>query len=203
MSKDIPIQQLRRKAYLAYHRDGIIDILIGISILGFGLWLHLNIPLFAFASLFAFGLYVPMKNSITVPRFGFVRFSEDKRESTLVLGIVIGVCLLGLAFTILILLGPDRIGLTPAGFIRKNHPFVMSSIGAIVMVMFGSWSGIHRLVGYGFFLLVAIWLSFWLGFSGSLPLLVAGSVVLILGLVQLGMFISKQTDGLSEGDHAA
>lgn len=203
MSTDASIRKLRRKAYLAYHCDGIIDILIGLTMLGFGLWLYLNIPIFAFAILLAFGLYVPLKNAITVPRFGFVRFSEAKRESTLLLGIALGVCLLGLAFAILTLLGPDRIGLAPLGFVRKHHPFVMSSIGAVVMAIIGLWSGIRRLVGYALFLLLAVWISFWLGFAGSLPLLLSGSVVLIIGLVQLGFFMTKQPDGLGQGDHGA
>lgn len=202
MSTDASIHQLRRKAYLAYHRDGIIDILIGVTILGFGLWLSLNMPIFAFACLLAFSSYVPLKNAITVPRFGFVRFSEEKPESIIVLGIGIGICLLGLAFTILVLLGPDQIGLSPVGFIRKHHPFVMSSIGAVVVTIIGLWRGIHRLVGYGLFLLVTVWLSFWLGLAGSLPLLVVGSAVLIIGVVQLGLFIGKQPNGVSEGNHA-
>jgi hypothetical protein len=203
MSMETSIQQLRRKAYLAYHRDGIIDILIGVSILGFGLWQELNIPLFAFACLFAFGMYVPLKNAITVPRFGYVRFSEGKRESSLIVGIALGVCLLGLAFAVLTIIGPDRTGLGAEGFIRKHHPFVMSSIGGVLMAFFGLWGGIHRLVGYALFLLVAVWVSFGLGFAGSLPLLLSGMVMMVTGLVQLVAFLRRYSEGSGEGNHGA
>ena len=39
MSQDKELKDLARKAYISYHQDGIIDILLGIGILGFGLML--------------------------------------------------------------------------------------------------------------------------------------------------------------------
>ena len=76
MNPDMSKNPLRRKAYLAYHQDGIIDILIGATMIGFALWILLGYVLFTFISWLSFGFYVQLKNTITVPRFGYVRFQQ-------------------------------------------------------------------------------------------------------------------------------
>ena len=75
-----PIKQLSRQSYQEFHQDGIIDILVGASLLGFALWLQLDVPLFAFICWLSVSFYKSLKNKLTVPRFGFVRFEEDRKQ---------------------------------------------------------------------------------------------------------------------------
>jgi hypothetical protein len=183
--------QLRRKAYLAYHQDGIIDILIGSTILGFGLWILSDIVIFTFISWLSFSFYISLKNSITIPRFGYVRFHESKRQTALAIGLGIGLLLLLLIVGILFIIGPDRILLTPITFLRKFHVYVMSGIGAVVMAIFGLWSGIRRLTSYALVMIAALVLSIQLEIIGGITLSVMGGLILLIGLALLVRFIRR------------
>jgi len=195
VAEDTSLKQLKHRAYMAYHQDGIIDVLIGVAILGFGLWINLDQPIFAFLYLFSFGVYIRLKNAITVPRFGYVRFQEGKRETRLAVGIGIGLTLLALVVGILFLLGPDRVGLAPYTFLRKFHVYVMSSIGAIIMVIFGLWSGIRRLIAYALFLTVALVITYIQELDRSVPLLLTGSFLMLIGLLLMTRFIRGNPSG--------
>jgi len=72
MSQEKQFKDLGRKAYLSYHQDGLIDILIGLGILGFGLMMLTDSVVFNMLAWMPIIFYVPLKNRITVPRFGYV-----------------------------------------------------------------------------------------------------------------------------------
>jgi hypothetical protein len=202
MAEESSLRQLKRRAYLDYHQDGIIDVLIGVAILGFGLWNWLDQPIFAFLCLFCFGSYIQLKNAITVPRFGYVRFQEGKRETGLLIGIGIGLALLALVVGILFLLGPDRVGLAPFTFLRKFHVYVMSSIGAVLMAIFGLWSGIRRLLAYALFLIAALVVTYVLDLDNSVPLLLTGSILMLVGLILMIRFIQGNPIEPEQVNHA-
>ena len=181
MADGSSLKQLKRRAYLAYHQDGIIDVLIGVAILGFGLWNWFDQPIFAFLCLFSFGSYIQLKNAITVPRFGYVRFQEGKRETGLLVGLGIGLVLLMIVVSVLFILGPERVGLAPFTFLRKFHVYVMSSIGAVVMAIFGLWSGIRRLIAYALVLIASLMMTYFLDLDGSIALLFTGCSLMLIG----------------------
>jgi hypothetical protein len=202
MAEESSLRQLKRRAYLDYHQDGIIDVLIGVAILGFGLWIWLDQPIFAFLCLFCFGSYIQLKNAITVPRFGYVRFQEGKRETGLLVWLGIGLVLLALVVGILFLLGPDRVGLAPFTFLRKFHVYVMSSIGAVLMAIFGLWSGIRRLLAYALFLIAALVITSVQDLDRSVPLLLTGSVLMLMGLILMIRFIRRNPSEPGQVNHA-
>lgn len=203
MDKESAIRQLKRKAYLAYHQDGIVDGMVGLAILGFGLWICLDQPIFAFLYFLSLGLYVPLKNAITVPRFGYVRFQEGKREIKLLICVGIGLLLLTLVMAVLMLLGPERVGLAPIPFLRKFHVYIMSSIGAALLGIFGLWSGIRRLVGYAFLLTAALVVTITVGLDRYAPLVVTGISMMLAGLVLMARFIRDNAGRPGEANHAA
>ena len=203
MPANSSLNQLKRKAYLAYHQDGIIDILIGATILGFALWILLDNTIFTFMGLLSFSNYVNLKNTITVPRFGYVRFQETKRQTALAIGLAIGMLLLLLVVGILFLLGPERIALAPVTFLRKFHVYVMSGIGAVVMAIFGLWSGIRRLTAYALVLIAALGVSFLLEVNGGITLLVMGGLVLLAGLALMVRFVRRNPAQPREANHVA
>jgi hypothetical protein len=202
MTEEDSLDKLKHRAYLAYHQDGIIDFLIGIALLGFGLWIYLDQPLFAYLCLICFGSYIQLKNVITVPRFGYVRFQEGKRETGLLIGLGIGLALLALVLVILSLIGPDLLGLAPLTFLRKFHVYVMSSIGAVIMVIFGLWSGIRRLIAYGLLLIAALVIINYLELDRSLPLLLTGTSLAFIGLVMMMRFIRRNPSEPGQVNHA-
>lgn len=203
MNPDMSKNPLRRKAYLAYHQDGIIDILIGATMIGFALWILLGYVLFTFISWLSFGFYVQLKNTITVPRFGYVRFQQANRHTYLAVGLAIGLVLLFLVIGILLILGPDRIQLEPITFLRKFHVQVMSGVGAAVMAIFGLWSGIGRLTVYAVVLITSMVVSVSSGISGGMVLLVTGGMILLIGLYLLLRFIRQYPAHPTEANSAS
>jgi hypothetical protein len=202
MSSHSSIKQLNRKTYLAFHRDGIIDILVGLTFFGFGLWLLLDNILFTYISWLSFGFYRYLKKTITIPRFGYVRFEEDKKQSImlLVFGIVLLILLLVARFY---LFETDLSNLFLSSFLRKNHVYVMSSIGAVLLIVFGLWRGIYRFSGYGLLLFGTLAIFYLEGIPGRSALFTMGGLVLAIGLFLLVTFIQKNPIHSTEVDSDA
>ena len=83
MSEQIDLRELERKAYLSYHEDGILDLMIGFNLINAALWVLAEMPWLT-GSMIAImtPLYLQIKKSITVPRLGHVEFSESRKGKT-------------------------------------------------------------------------------------------------------------------------
>ena len=190
MSLNSPIERLNRKTFLAYHRDGIIDILVGVTLVGFGLWLLFDNVLFTYFSWLSFGFYSYLKKMITIPRFGYVRFEEDKKQRLLFFGFAV-ILLVLLLVARFYLLETERSNLLISSFLRKNHVYVMSSIGAILLIAFGSWRGVYRFAGYGLLLLMMLIIFFLKGIPGRTALFIMGGLISGIGSILLLTLIQK------------
>jgi hypothetical protein len=191
MSTNGSLAQIRRKAYLAYHQDGIIDLCIGAIVLGFGLWRLTGIIVFSSLSWLFISFYIVLKRSITIPRFGFARFNEAQRKTQISIA-------MGLLILLVLALGglfffarPDQIPPEVHTFMRKFHEFVMSGIGAFLMVLFGFLFGIKRVVGYGLLMLTTLFITIQLGWPADLTLLSIGTVILLIGIGLLISFLRR------------
>ncbi len=184
------IKQLNRQSYQEFQQDGILDILVGASLLGFALWLQLDIPLFAFICWLSISFYKSLKNKLTIPRFGFVRFEEDRKQSFL--GIIAAgiVLMLLLAARFLIIEGRDPQS-NLAVFLRKNHPYLMSSIGAVLLTAFGLWRGLSRFTIYGLLFLGLLVGFFLVDIPGQIALFSAGGAIFVIGCYLLITFLRK------------
>ena len=86
MRKEIRISQsdkyrkLERKTYLYYHQDGLLDLIIGAMILGFGLNELTDTAIWGFLAVLSIIAYVPLKNRITFTRLGYVKFNSTFGE---------------------------------------------------------------------------------------------------------------------------
>jgi hypothetical protein len=72
------LDRLQRKIYLAYHQDGILDIAAGSIATGFSLFMLADTLVFLILGMLPAMLYIPLKERITTPRFGYVRFEPEK-----------------------------------------------------------------------------------------------------------------------------
>ncbi|MCD6308191.1 MAG: hypothetical protein J7M24_04260, partial [Candidatus Latescibacteria bacterium] len=92
MTKDIDLKKLEKETYLYFHQDGILDILIGLIILVFGIEMILEhfwvLPVFSFVLI---SLWVPVKRLITVPRMGNVVFRKARQTIWLFVMVFLGV----------------------------------------------------------------------------------------------------------------
>ena len=96
MYQHTDFKNLAQKAYLSYHQDGIIDLIIGWVALFFGLNMITENSTFLFVSWLAFIMYMPLKNRFTVPRFGYINFDSkvSRRATIIVTFLVLGVLVL-------------------------------------------------------------------------------------------------------------
>ena len=70
MSQEQDFKKLRQKTYQSNHQDGLIDIIIGLAIIGFGLNMAFDNAVFSFMGWLPIIFYVPFKNRLTVPVLG-------------------------------------------------------------------------------------------------------------------------------------
>ena len=81
MSTTKDFDTLKRKVYLAYHQDGILDLTAAVVLLGFGTFMLTGSVVFLTIGAIFATLYTLIKNRITVPRFGYVRFESQEKTA--------------------------------------------------------------------------------------------------------------------------
>jgi hypothetical protein len=198
MSKADSFKKLTRHSFRDFHRDGVLDILVGISLLGFALWLELDIALFAFACWLSVSFYKPIKRTLTIPRTGYVSFEEDQKQFWLGMGTAIIVTILLITARFLVIQRADSIPALGA-FLMKFHPYIMSSLGAFLLIGFGIWRGLNRFLIYGIVFLCLLLAFYLLEFQGQLVLFIASASMIGIGMVMLTLFIRKYPVLANEG----
>jgi hypothetical protein len=202
MQTTTSLAQLRRKAYLSYHQDGILDLCVGAMILSIGIWRLTGIVVFGSLSWLSFSLYIGLKRTVTIPRFGYAAFSESKRKTQITVAILV-VFLLVLGIGALFFLGrPGQLPPATVTFIRKFHEFVIMGMGALTMILFGSWLGIRRLAGYGISMLIFFWIAIEVGWRADLVIISIGSIIMLIGATLLARFLSRYPAQPNEAENA-
>lgn len=190
-SKEFDI--LKRKVYLAYHRDGILDLTAATVLLGFSIFMATkNVVFLAVGAIFA-AQYVLMKERITIPRFGYVRFVP--RKKTLTQGwLLVGLGVLVL-FVLLILnnfLSNRSSSPEMLTWIQQYHMILLSAmlfgLPALVAAVF---LGLKRFYLYAMLTVGLPALGAWLNIETFIPILVAGFVVLAFGIGLLFSFLKQ------------
>ncbi|MQC26435.1 MAG: hypothetical protein DWG76_03175 [Chloroflexi bacterium] len=201
MTTENSLKQLRRKAYLAYHQDGILDIVIGLAIIGFGLMMLSN-SLVVFSWLPAL-LYMPLKNAITVPRFGFVQFDSEVRTKTqLARGLAIGVLTISVFVGLYFAVGRDSIPAVLRNWVGENFMLVLGGFGAVMLIGTARLVSLQRLYWYAGAMLGIIYLGIRLDIAEPVYTITLGLLFLIPGVWMLIRFLQKYPrtgEGNAEG----
>lgn len=193
MSTSNDFDTLKRKLILAYHQDGILDLVAGSVVLGFGLNMLTGNIVFLMFGWLAMLLYVFLKQRITIPRFGYVRF-ESKEKSTTRLWFLLGIGILVLF-----------VFLTGTIFQRNaaNSPEMQSWLQQYHMVylsglLFGlpalAVAVILDLKRFYLYALLAVGLpalGAWLNIPTFAPIIATGIVILAFGFWYLTSFLKK------------
>jgi len=81
MSQEVDLTKVERKAYLAYHQDGIYDLLVGLCFLSAALGVVSEvIAAGAIAPVLAILVAPALKKAVTLPRLGYVKFSPQREQ---------------------------------------------------------------------------------------------------------------------------
>jgi hypothetical protein len=184
---------LKRKVYLAYHQDGILDLVAGSVVLGFGTFMLTDNIAFLMAGWFVMMMYVFLKNRITIPRFGYVRIDSEKKaliRSWLSVGI--GVLVLLLFFLLPIFLRASQTSPETEALMRRYHMVPLSTmlfgLPALVAAFF---LGLKRFYLYALLAIGLPLLGALANIETYIPIVTTGAVIIIFGTSLLVKFLRK------------
>jgi hypothetical protein len=211
MTKQNTLRDVEKKAYMSYHQDGLLDIVIGLYALAFGIGIIVDRILeFGFATIMpaiiisiVLPIWIQAKRTITMPRIGFVKFGA--RGSNKLFALLLGLAVAGLgvamAFGVFMMGQNGR----PWWFeIVFQYGMLWIGLGAAAIgSLFAYTMGLKRLHGYGFLTLALFVSGYFLGIPFEYPLLVIGSIIIASGAVLLVKFIRRYPLQKGAQDNAA
>jgi hypothetical protein len=173
-----------------YHDDGILDLVVGITVIMLAL-------VMAFDSVFFIGLigipivfYIPIKEQISIPRIGFIRFeAEHKTRKRMFLFLWLGVGMFIMFFLLFLL----RSGASPAfeELVWNNEVLVFAIILGGTLFIAGRILNNARFVTYA---LIALGLVLGANFAGLrvwIPVTLVGVMMEAVGIYRLVNFLRK------------
>ena len=199
MSQNSELKKLGQKTYLEYHQDGIIDLILGLCTLGFGIRMATESPVFIFLSWVPILFYLPLKNRITVPRYGYVRFTSDRSRAILFsLAIVIGMVFLAFFFGFYVFASGNNIPPAFDQWLNRYHMLLLGGIVAAALAGAAIFTGIRRFYGYALLFIAVIALGITLGLPAPVYVIVIGTIIFLSGVWLLYRFINKHPNTSQE-----
>lgn len=187
------INALKQKAYTTYHQDGILDLVFAVILLGFGTFMLTdNVAFLAIGVLIA-ALYIPMKQQLTVPRFGFVRFESEKKSLTkawILMGV--GVLVLLIVFFARYFIGDTSSSPEMQAWTQQYHmvPLAGFLFGIPALAAF-LYFKLPRFLLYGVLTVVLPALGGWMNIETYIPILALGGLVLLISFIIMSRFRKK------------
>ncbi|HSO26880.1 MAG TPA: hypothetical protein VLS48_02340 [Anaerolineales bacterium] len=188
---DAGLLALRRKIYLEYHQDGLIDCLLGLGMIGFGAMLYTGMVLFNILAWLPLAFYVPIKNALTIPRFGYARFDSHRSRKWMLISLVVGVGLLALTISFI---GVLRSGAITGGWqalLTRYHMFIVSGLLAFPLIAVSALTGLRRLLAYAGLIILVTGMGIELDLHPGLYFIGLGVTVLAIGLALLFRFLNR------------
>jgi MFS family permease len=171
MSKD----SLEREVYRGRFDDGLLDLCVGVGLLGIGLaWLAGHVALTGVFPALMIPVWLVLRKRITEPRVGRVEFSKERRRAerrglSQALGAGIGVFVLALAAAAWIRGGASA----PGGW----APLIPSLLVGLALVIVSALIGAWRFAAYSVTLVALAGLVTWLGGEPGTYLALAGGLL--------------------------
>lgn len=195
MSTTKDFDTLKRKVYLAYHRDGILDLTAAVVLLGFGIFMLTGSVVFlSMGAIFA-ALYTLMKQRITIPRFGYVRFEPQEKTRTqywLLLGLGVLVLLAFLGGSLF----QGNISPEMQALRQQYHMVPLSGmLFGLPALAAAAFLGLKRFYLYALLAVGLPALGAWMNIETYLPILAVGFVMLAVGIGLLASFLKKYPGG--------
>lgn len=185
-------QELADRAYISYHQDGIIDLLLGAGITGFGLQMLFDSPALIILSWMPFLFYMPLKDYITAPRFGYVRFKGEQEERSrnvrlALIGLLTFTLFLGIAIFMLF----GRVSPETRALLGENLMLLLGGLAAFIMAVAGAITGLKRLYIYAALALLFNAAGTFLPVREGVTTVLLGLTILAAGIWLLARFLRK------------
>lgn len=205
MQQNINLKELEMKAYTSYHEDGLLDLFLGLGIIGFVETVFFNMTSTAsIIPALAIVFYMVAKKKITIPRIGHVKFSLNRNPRLLfVQGLLVLILLLGLFFGLLVW-RVDASGETPfwMKIVLEKYPhLVVGLVGALLFCLTAYATGIGRFYGYSTLTLILFVGGWMLGIQAKRIALLFGVAMVLAGFALLICFLRKYPKAKEETSH--
>ena len=194
---------LKRKVYLAYHQDGILDLVAGSVLLGFGIDMLADNVVFLMLGWLAMLMYIPLKQRVTVPRFGYVRFVSEKKsraQSLFLLGF--GVLVVFAIFVGNIFLSNRPTSPEMQTWVQRYHMVPLSGMLFGLPTLFVAvFLGLKRFYLYALLAVALPALGAWMNIETYIPIVAIGIVMWIIGLGLLTTFMKNHPSNGEAGSN--
>ena len=193
MSTTKEFDSLKRKVYLAYHQDGILDLVAGSVVLGFGLNMLTDNIVFLMFGWLAMMLYMLIKQRITIPRFGYVRFdSEKKTVQKAWISVGIGVLFVAFFLTLNIFVSRKPTSPEMQAWIQRYHMVPLSAmLFGLPTLAAAIFLGLKRFYLYALLAVGLPLVGAWLNIETYIPIVTTGAVIIAFGAILLVNFLKK------------
>lgn len=192
MNDKINLHEIKRQVYLYYTEDGLADISLGLVILGFGLLLLLDFPVFVGTlGLIPLLIWYFGKGSLVVPRVGSIQPGRGMKKRFT--GFFINLVIMGIGVFVFFLLGRG----SGEAFLSTYSLSLFGFVLALGISSLGLLMNAVRFYYYGALVFVAMAGGEFLQgtISAFDPFLIAvisaGSIILVAGSILLIRFLSK------------
>lgn len=187
MSQEQDFKKLQQRTYQSYHRDGLIDIIIGLAIIGYGLMLAFDSSIFIFMGWMPIIFYMPLKNRLTVPRIGYVKFTTSNTKIGIAAAIVLLVILLGIF--IFLVAGPNNISPQLSAWLSQYYLLLLGGIAALCFAGAALLTRITRFYIYALLILFTFSAGTWLGIQPPIFVIATGALIEVVGVLLLVRFL--------------
>jgi hypothetical protein len=197
MSQEHDFKKLQQRTYQSYHQDGLIDIIIGLGFIGFGLMMAFDSSVFIFMSWMPIIFYVPFKNRITVPRIGYVKFTTSNLR--LALALATGLLVMLFVVGLYLFVASDNISFQVREWIGQYL-----WLGGLVAVCFlgaAMLTGITRFYAYAGLILLIFSVGTWLAIQPAVYIITSGLLIEITGVWLLVRFLINYPLTSGESTH--
>ncbi|MFC1607398.1 hypothetical protein ACFL47_05450 [Candidatus Latescibacterota bacterium] len=186
MINDIDLKKLEKKAYLYFHQDGLLDILIGSIILIFGIEMVFKhfwvLPVFSFVMISS---WMPLKKVITAPRMGNVVLRNTRQTIWLFVMVFLGTFI----FAVTLFFAVKRDTMSGLDIFTMYPLLVVAILYSILLGAGALYFGINRFYTY----IISIFLVLVPGqhFYAHEPtrVIITGASIMLYGVVLLIRFL--------------
>lgn len=192
MKTEIGLAGLERESYIAYYRDGILDLLVGFALLGMSLFIMIgNASMGALLPVVAILLHPGLKKTVTRPRLGYVKFAPHREER-----LRANMRQLTTLFTVTTLAGVV-VAWAYAGesswqmWVRNLGAIPVGIVIAAAAVALGTLYGVKRGVVYALVIIAVFTLGHLLYVHLSVQLMILGGMMTTVGAVLLVRFVKR------------
>jgi hypothetical protein len=195
MENNVNLKEIERRAFLSYHKDGILDIYLGMGIaMASSIFFFEYFPAPSLGGIIAIlpVLYAASKKQYTIPRLGYVKFSnstQGRARNSITLAVLLGVmsAIAGFfAFYSVIATGASWV--EP---LIENWKITAAFLMLVVLSLFGYVSELKRMYHYALVSFLVFVSGLFIPIPGYLLIITVGGIIFFNGLIHLYRFTQQ------------